>query len=66
MNQLILPAGFELVNFSWDRLPEILRSGSGVPRAAATFFVAVHSAPAVRATEHAVFDEDAERWDGLS
>jgi hypothetical protein len=65
MNQLIIPAGFELVNFSWDRLPEILRSGSCLVKPAPAFFIAAHPAPAVRTVEHK-FEEDAERWDGLS
>jgi hypothetical protein len=66
MNQLIIPAGFELVNFSWDRLPEILRSGSSLVKSAPAFFIAPRVAPAVRTLDRPAFEEDAERWDGLS
>lgn len=66
MNQLVIPIGFEYVQFSWDRLPEVLRRGECLVKPAPMFDVAVAPAPAARAAESRAMEEDVERWDGLS
>ena len=72
MSQLVIPCGFELVEFTWDRLPGFARGGERVNPLAA--FVTEHlsalgvfAAPRIAPTvERMPLDEEPERWDGLS
>lgn len=71
MCQISLPEGLELIAFSWDQLPPGLARGVAralsIPAVRAAVQSRVKVVPrAMPITPSAAFEEDVERWDGLS
>lgn len=65
MTQIAIPDGFDLIYFSWDRmpLPAAVKAFANVGFAASS---AAFGAAVPRAIERTPVEEDVERWDGLS